>query len=410
MEASALYFSIAPDGEVDLGSASVEGFPWEGTREAIECNILILWPTPDGSPIIICSVDALYPGEDIRTCIQAEVSDTPPENIWVVASHTHRAPMLDRSKPKLGQVDQKHLETVLASLRTALKYLLNSERKPVQIEVGSEQAAHSVNRRRRQIVAPGRPPQVLGTALAPNYSGPVDESVTVISFREKSGGCVAAIWSYACHPVGSPFRNAVAGHYPALVRDDLRSSVGQSSLPVLFMQGFSGDARPNGTVSSEDRIVRRVLLGRTKFVDMTQSKYQAWTSSLSEVALRAFHRSTRIDIEAVRKDRIEVAGSEFGDIERPVVFQKLAFGDDLVLVGVSAEPVVEYSQFISLNSKYRYTIPVGCIDVPFGYIPTALQLREGGYEAKGFAEYFGVGRLNLDIERRVKENLLKILA
>jgi len=75
-------------------------------------------------------------------------------------------------------------------------------------------------------------------------------------------------------------------------------------------------------------------------------------------------------------------------------------GQELTVVGVSAEVVTEYGPMVHRAFGRSITIPVGYIDEVYGYLPTERMLREGGYEVRWFLEAFALkGPLNPQIER-----------
>ena len=51
------------------------------------------------------------------------------------------------------------------------------------------------------------------------------------------------LWNFACHPVMYHSPMNVSAHFPGDVRKELREIL--SDIPVVFLQGFSGDIRPN---------------------------------------------------------------------------------------------------------------------------------------------------------------------
>jgi hypothetical protein len=62
---------------------------------------------------------------------------------------------------------------------------------------------------------------------------------------------------------------------------------------------------------------------------------------------------------------------------------------NIILAGVSAEPSTEFSRLVRGLSIDYHIVPCGYLEDVFGYLPTSEQLKEGGYEAKGFLKYFG---------------------
>lgn len=73
------------------------------------------------------------------------------------------------------------------------------------------------------------------------------------------------------------------------------------------------------------------------------------------------------------------------------------------IVGISAEPVVEYVRHIEEALPDCFNLPVGYIDEVYGYLPTSKMAREGGYEVNAFRKSFSLeGKLRPDVEERLK--------
>jgi hypothetical protein len=62
---------------------------------------------------------------------------------------------------------------------------------------------------------------------------------------------------------------------------------------------------------------------------------------------------------------------------------------EIIFAGVSAEPSTEFSRLVRALSIDSCMVPYGYLEDVLGYLPISEQLKEGGYEAKGFLEYFG---------------------
>src|SRR5690606_5760642 len=137
---------------------------------------------------------------------------------------------------------------LIRELTRTIQRALSSPRTPVSLTIGEQLAVYSVNRRLRKKVVVSRRPRFNDVVNAPNPRGPTDEKVTTLVLVGEDGYPVALLWNYACHPVGGLVRNAVDGHFPTAVREQVRAEFDQPTLPILFFQGFSGDVRPNASM------------------------------------------------------------------------------------------------------------------------------------------------------------------
>lgn len=396
---------ITPERQVDLAASEFQRERWEGTESDLEANVLALWGPEDELPLLFVTLDLLYPGRTIRAAVERAAAPLPSNRIIVAASHTHRGPVTDDTKPRLGKVDADYLEQLTDQLEVLVRKVLFGRRTRITITVGDADAHHSINRRRRKWLVVARKPRINEVVNAPNPGGLTDERVTVVMFWEQQGAPLAALWNYACHPVGGPARNAVSAHFPGEVRNRLRSRWGIAELPVLYLQGFSGNTRPNATarVHTLKRRLRQMVSGRL-FEDMTRNAYRIWTQGLSNIVLGAVDSARELEPSQVTANRTIVPGEEIAYSKSAlegVSFSRVDLGRELAIVAVSGELVVEYTKLLRPIMDAKRIMFVGCTDHVIGYLPTAQIQGEGGYESEGFCEAFDLDGLAPKVESTV---------
>lgn len=175
--ASATSVQIDAIGEFHLGAAQdVNHLEWSGMDDPLEANLVLLRKNESDSPILLVTIDLLYAGRFLRQAI-LDASLLPPENVIVAASHTHRAPMADDTKPKLGVPDSAFLESLRATLVQAVDELLNRPMERCSISAGSTKAEFSINRRRRKPLVIARRPRINAVVNAPNPGGVTDDTL-----------------------------------------------------------------------------------------------------------------------------------------------------------------------------------------------------------------------------------------
>jgi hypothetical protein len=79
--------------------------------------------------------------------------------------------------------------------------------------------------------------------------------------------------------------------------------------------------------------------------------------------------------------------------DKPLAVQVVRLGDVLELVALSAEATVEWQSIIDREVPVRngrIRLYAGYLGALFGYLPTAVQIPEGGYEVEGFQQLFGL--------------------
>lgn len=403
--ASRQFASIAPRSEVELGAGNNSGTHWQ-VHDPIELNAIALWHG-ERPPIVLLSFDLLYPGPAVVEAVRAALPGTVPvENILIAASHTHAAPITDSTKPSLGSPDPGYLLDLTATIRRVIRALFEPDsRTPVTLEVAQSRANHSVNRRRRfpLFYTDGRLKRNV-VLPAPNPTGPTDEAVLVATLRTPSGAPFAAIWNYACHPVGYPTSKSVSAHFPGTVRQRIRSQTGADTA-VLYLQGFSGDIRPNIPVHAtalKNRL-QRLLFGFGSGPFRAED-LQDWSDSLADVVLQCLAaRQPPVEPKFFAAKHLLDGNAFAGPTNLEVAVQLLALGHKFTILAMSAEVVHEYAAYIRTKLPGGATMCVGCIDVPIGYIPTRRMLEEGGYEAGDYCESFSLESVNPNVEATTKQ-------
>lgn len=407
--------SIAPEHPVALAGNSHPTTTVSTSQQTIEANFVVLWPEGDSSPVVVVSFDLLYCGsalmEGIRQHLQSKV---PGERVFLLASHTHYAPATDFGKPMLGVASQTYVDSISSRIAGLIDDALTGERerRTAFLSVGVGEAAHSVNRRKRRVLAAeGRSLRIRGSVMSPNRRGPTDETVTTAVLHDEANTPLALLWNYACHPVSLPDRLAIDPHFPGVVRSALRVATGNQALPVLFAQGFSGDTRPRAqsTLRPGNSGLRRLLLG-AGFSDFTTRDYIRWSATLADqVVVAAAKAEPFPSAEPTVLSTVLAANTLVASqAPRDVTLRTLLMGN-MALVSVPGEPVVEYALWLRHQYPNLTILPAGCADDVVGYLPTTHMVAEGGYEVNGFCERFGVTSLQPGVEFRLKEALNSIL-
>lgn len=386
----------------------------------LEVNCLVL--TDGIETAILVSLDLLYVTHALRESVLRGLEDLgiTDRNLFMAASHTHYAPAIDETKPDLGQPNVEYRSEAAETITEAIRDALLGPHSPVSVASASRAATIGINRRRKRLLRAVRGRiEVNQVGMYPNPGGPTDPIASVVAVRSHDR-TLAYVWSAACHPTGLADGGVVSAHWPGVVRARLRDleateSPGNKDLPVLFLQGFSGDVRPpSGRVKTglASGLLRRIRLGRT-FEPLDSMEYSLWShSAADQVATIALRCSTHTGDLELHCARSEFPASRFargGEGLPPVSFHRVSIGD-IVLVGLSAEPVSGYAHKVRSLAPEEHVIPVGCLDNVIGYWPTQEMFREGGYEVARHCRSFGIAACEPHIESRVLEELTRLLA
>jgi hypothetical protein len=369
----------------------------------LESNAVLLGAS--GRRLLFISVDALFAGQRITNAIAERASrfGLSTDDVFVTASHTHFAPSLDDSKPLLGAVDQSYLRFVEAQLTALVDEVMSRPPVEVALEHSRVDTTLNIGRRRRwnlplvQRRGITWPPTVV---MAPAPDAERDTSVDVIRVLDQTRTMRAVFWKFAAHPVCFPDVDRVSSEYPGHARAALRRSVG-GEIPVVFWQGFSGDVRPNIGTPPPPTLLTRVR--RPRFVQVTRDAWQRWADAVAHQMVRAATApngrrlagplavsSIDVPVQAL----IEPAGTS-----RSMRIQLVSFGATQAAF-FGAEVCAPYARLCRFGAE---TIAVGYSGDVFGYLPSATQAREGGYEGRDFFEAFGLrGRWRTDFENTVR--------
>jgi neutral ceramidase len=348
------------------------------------------------------SMDLLYPGRLIREGVERAVSDVfKPAEIFLAASHTHSAPAVDVDKPRLGAVDSSYVDEVVMAIERCVRDAVVGQIDATDVAVCSTYASSAINRRLPRFFRLGRTRlRWREFDIGPNPHGPSNETVTALVLGPSSAP-LAVVWNYACHPTSAPRADAISAHFPGVVRDRVRKLYGLPKLPVLYLQGFSGDLRPPSVerITTLRTLLRRLLLG-PRFGPFSSEQYEVWVSDLATKVEGALTGpNVRLD-GGLRVARAALPTEHFvvgARSDATTNFHAVSIGT-VVLVGVSAEVVTEYSQRLQSCFPGYQAIGVGCIDETFGYAPTRSMLGTGGYEDDVYCAYFGLHEVAPGIE------------
>lgn len=405
---------ITPQRPAPLAGWRDRAEPFERVADPLEINGILV---RDGVvAALVLSVDALYVGGRLTQAIEDQLERVGLGDCYVLtaASHTHFAPNLDATKTALGALDEQYVERVEERVSALVERLVNSAAQPARLRYGSGGAAHSVNRRRPGWhLAGGLPRRTVG--MRANPSGPNDQTIHLVRLEREDGKPLAVLWSYACHPVAFPRPLEVTAEFPGVVRRALRGLLGPD-LPVLFLQGFSGDLRPPAVIPTGPHPKRRIadLLQGPSLGRFSETDYAQWSDSLARLVSGVASGELAALAPAVRQATVTVPLGQLlegGDELRELTISRLELADRLQLLALSAEVVVEYGGSLSRMFPGVQSIPVGCAGDVYGYLPTRRMVGEGGYEAEEFLESFGLrGRLRASAEQAVMDAMRELAA
>ena len=381
--------------------------PVTAILDPIEISALLLEGT--GARALIFSFDLMIVGSELQSMIVAKLAahGFQPGEIMLLASHTHFAPATDTACSRLGIPETQFVNDVAAAAESLLLRMLREPSSEVTLEISQGRLDHSINRRRAwPFPTLGRTSgfRLRSIVLAPDPQGVTDELATVLLLRRTDNAeVIGIIWHYTCHPTAVVPDNVISADFPGTVRRALRTQFG--NIACVFAQGFCGDISPRLRPSTEKpglrellrRAARKAMSGPT-FPATAAEEWKRWSESLAARVVEIAQGSSGIKTSPA-KLAIGSAGIPLGDFfagstpDKPLTTQAVRLGDVFELIALSAEVTVEWQAILDRAIPVpdgHIRLYAGYLGALFGYLPTAVQIGQGGYEVEGFQPLFGL--------------------
>jgi len=366
--------------------------------------------------LLLVSIDTLFSSEELERSFHDRlgVISGCDINLCIVASHTHFAPSLDSALSGLGKVCGKYLGQVVEALFGEFEEMLRAFSSEVERPVyggllSKVDLPSNISRRR---MAWGIPPNgffpTRRCVVAPNPDVQVPSELELCVLQEDGVPC-AVIWSWPCHTVNEPCRDAVSSDFVGVAREEIRGRLGRSSLPVLYLPGLAGDIRYRSSCRSfKVRHILRFGLA-PRFRPNSEQLFEQLSDQIRNgvrSGLSSALESSPIELAEPRISRRTVAVSELvcGEVEQRFDILFLDLGA-LQVLGIGAEVCSGYRE-LACSLVPEGTWMTGYVGPVYGYLPTDADLLAGGYESEGFRRAFGLDHPYRDrIQDRVLEEI-----
>jgi len=381
------HVDITPDRPMQLAGFASRHEPFTSVADSLEANAVLL--QCDGGQVVFLQIDVLSVGEQVRRGVLANLDGRiKEEELFLVASHTHFAPNIDTGLPEMAQIDTAYVADVVEQVSTMIDRLLSGKPDPVVLRYGESSAVCSVNRRAWCWTPIPRFPFVRRMIrIHPNASGPRDDTVRVLGIFGEGADATpkAVLWNYACHPVGFHDHHAISSDYPGAVRQSIREHFGEE-IPVVFLPGFAGNLRPNkiSRLPWRPKYFLHRLVNGPVFGRLNKRAWSQWVGLMASAVTSALASETAVLAPAKNRTgryAIPLRKLMQGPVDdRCLTFHYVRLADRFIVVGLSAEPVVEYVADLKSAFKNDTVIPVGYTDAVCAYLPTSEMLADGGLE------------------------------
>ena len=336
--------------------------------------------------------------DQLRSRIEG-VCGIPREHIIVHSTHTHSAPLTFTTKgwgtPNAEYVDNILIPRTVMAARTAMENLGE-----VSLSVSSANSFAGVNRREL-----GDNSEII---LGQWDAGPFDPAMTVLSFADGEGKCVANLIHYGCHATAAGNNLEISRDWPGVMTDSLERVSGGTT---AFINGTEGDVGPrlsNGKTTGKGDIRYAFEQGKIAAEDAVAIYGRA---IYKDAELRCVEREIKIPVE--RRISLEEAKERLSGVNDPnpqhaerirMFYEEIirsyeegyrerdfvSYRQTAIKIGDAAfvsSPFETFSE-IGLRIKCHSDIPhVLCISMANGcesYLPTKKEIYRGGYETKCF--------------------------
>jgi hypothetical protein len=385
-----------------------------------ECMLRVVWcRDSEGSDLIIFSADLLYfPSilADELSSLLDRVLGVSRSKILFTATHTHSAPTFGFFPWET--VDDEYLAMILQRVEEALPQLCSGflERQ-MHFACLSHTEAVTVNRRsfRRDLKSLFFTKRTLAV---PNYDVRASQEMNVLVFTDFQGVPDLVIMNFPCHPVLN-INMKISSDFPGTVIQNLKKK--EICKEAIFIQGFSGDLRPNITTRVPNLklgikqfvldVIKILVYGRI-FIRHSGKRFEVFTDEITILASKAVQKSLSSEKLKVkfsfREQSLEIY-SETGKTSEFLYLKRVNIAHNLAMLAVSAEVLSEYYNRIR-EIKSPYIIPVSVTDRVFGYLPGKTDSPFGGYEVDKAAENIGLDAPICQKSLVETENLMTNLA
>lgn len=391
---------ITPTESIWMAGYGARNKPSEGVRDPLRAKALVFRHGADPAALLV-TCDLIGLDKTFGDLLLDDLTELGFDRTRVIlnCSHTHGGPVLGITYPKwYGQSAEtgpvaRYNEQLRAALRTLAQSALD-DLAPAELSWSLGSASFGMNRRE---FTPG------GVINGVNPRAYVDRGVPVLRVTGGDGAPRAVLFGYACHNttlVGDNY--LISADYAGFAQRRVEAEL--SGTVALFAQGCGGDVcpHPRRTYALAER--HGEALGHEVLRVLDEGRFEPIGGPLSiaygPADLPLLPRPTQAELDRLNAgdghDRSLAAGlAKQLEAGRPwpthyqtrlAVWQ---FGDDLTLVRLPAEVVSDYVLLLERELGPLRLWITAYADDCFGYVPSARNHAEGGYEARDIITGYG---------------------
>jgi neutral ceramidase len=423
----------------------------EGIESRLLATALVI--ADKNTKIVIFDCDLI--GFDLALAQQIRVATgervgTSEMNVLVGCTHTHTGPCTARgilAGPHDVPVRPGEIEALDAYIDNLVLQLVgvasvaDSNRRPARVGAASDRANVGINREEVD-------PEDGSVLVGRNPDGVTDRSVDVLRIDDVDGNAIAAVVSYAAHPVVMGYtRYLYSQDYPGVVRRVVEGATGAT---CLFLTGAAGnqacwsfaqndwgekermggriggaavnafhqiETRPHVEVRKRGKSLSLVAFYQKEFQEGPTHQILRAAQGVAKVKLQPLPSLETAEAQVAQEQAelqklIEAGEStettvpqtlnvrwaegvlekvKAGEVQHTLEYPLVGFRiDDFVLLGMPGEPFVEIQIGAKQRSQAKHTMFAGYANGILAYIPSAPTVRQGGMSVSSAVRTYNI--------------------
>ena len=383
-KAGAAVIGTTPDEPVWLAGYAARTTPSRGVISPLHDKALAL-EDENGERFVLITADLIAIPGAIADAVRAYLAGrhaVRPKNVLLCASHTHYGPELRPDKALFFGIPDDYArmipliaDVVTETLKTVADYAIQRLR-PARLCARQTAATFADNRRAHGDV--------------------VDHDVPVLDIVDGADGKrIAVLFGYACHNTTIPPEDCrICGDWAGFAQAQIERD--HPGCTALFITGAAADQNPHPRGSLElsqhygralaDAVNASLATPGREITPRLRVAYERTPLPLQPIDRGELEaKLASPDMPVARKAKFLLDAINRGEqliTEYPAPIQVVRFGDELLLIALSGEPVNDYAH--RFKSDFASAAPqvwvAGYCNDMYGYVPTRRIQLEGGYE------------------------------
>ncbi|WP_323594869.1 hypothetical protein [Aliarcobacter butzleri] len=337
--------------------------------------------------LVLISMDLLYIPEIIAKRIYEylyEKFKLTKNEIFFNASHTHSAPGVDIIFDKIVDnvlIDylvekSKYLFSNIEFIDCRIKFISIKPKKLYWI------SRRKIGRNIRKFFLKKE------TIMLPNRENTIDDKIRVVIIEDYSDNLKNIIMNFSCHPVFNT-NSELSSDFIGTIRDNISQNF---NINCMYLQGFSGDIRPNFTVNKFFKLnfidKLKLFFNKEIFKRYDKNDFNQFCESVTKDICN--YKKLGENILITESFKIESFDFELKSITgntKKTLTTKLALLGNYLIVSISAEVNSKYYVELSKTHPELEIFPLGLAENIIGYLPFYTECDELGYEINSYINY-----------------------